>query len=238
MSIEQNLSIYFSAFVIGLLGAGHCLGMCGGIVNAFNFSLPAEKRSSSTLYWYQLTYNAGRISCYVVLGGMVGFLGHSLESGWGQISLKALRIFSSVMIILLGFYLTGWWPILRVIELFGKKIWDQLRPLTKYLIPIDRPIKAYLLGFFWGGLPCGLIYSTLGLALSAGSLSEGMLTMGVFGLGTLPALLLTGNIVRLIQSFKIKFSLIQHLAGITLIALGAISLSWYLPAIMHGHQCH
>ena len=51
---------------------------------------------------------------------------------------------------------------------------------------------AWLLGVVWGWLPCGLVYSVLVWALSAGSAVGGGLLMASFGVGTLPTLLALG----------------------------------------------
>ena len=34
-----------SALVLGLLGGGHCLGMCGGLMGALTLAIPPEQRS-------------------------------------------------------------------------------------------------------------------------------------------------------------------------------------------------
>ena len=53
----------------------------------------------------------------------------------------------------------------------------------RYLMPVA---KTYLLGLFWGVLPCGLVLSALLLAAAAGSVVGAGLTMLAFGLGTAP----------------------------------------------------
>ena len=37
---------YIAAFLIGLLGSTHCIGLCGGIVGALTMGLPDEVRQS------------------------------------------------------------------------------------------------------------------------------------------------------------------------------------------------
>jgi sulfite exporter TauE/SafE len=50
-------------FLIGLLSAVHCFGMCGGIVGALTMSLTPEIRArNSQLFYYSLAYNLGH-SC-------------------------------------------------------------------------------------------------------------------------------------------------------------------------------
>ncbi|MDY0050845.1 MAG: sulfite exporter TauE/SafE family protein, partial [Halothiobacillaceae bacterium] len=57
---------------------------------------------------------------------------------------------------------------------------------------VRTPRQAFLLGFLWGWLPCGLVYSVLIWAMAAGGPAEGALLLLGFGLGTLPNLLLMG----------------------------------------------
>ena len=56
---------YASALGLGLAGAGHCLGMCGGIAAAL--SLGGSGSHSVTI-----AYHTGRISSYTLLGALLG----------------------------------------------------------------------------------------------------------------------------------------------------------------------
>ncbi len=65
-----------AAFLVGLLGGTHCLGMCGGIVGALSTGLSAQVRESRWRYLAaQLAYNAGRIGSYGIAGLLVGLPG-------------------------------------------------------------------------------------------------------------------------------------------------------------------
>ena len=66
---------YIAAFLIGLLGSTHCIGMCGGIVGALTMGLADNVRHSPMqLLPYLLTYNAGRLISYSVAGLIVGLM--------------------------------------------------------------------------------------------------------------------------------------------------------------------
>ena len=70
-----------AAFLVGLLGGVHCLGMCGGIVSALTFSLPAAQRNHpATLLPILLAYNTGRIGGYTLAGAWAGGLGAAVWS--------------------------------------------------------------------------------------------------------------------------------------------------------------
>ncbi len=183
-----------SAFIVGLLGSTHCLGMCGGIVSALTFGVRADlRRSPWTLGPYLFAYNAGRISSYVVAGVTAGALGAgafgvlpSSASRW------AVKLVTGGFMIALGLYLAGWWPGLQTLEKWGGVLWRRIEPLGRKLLPVDHPLKALAFGLVWGWLPCGMVYAMLAWALTSGSAERGALLMLAFGLGTLPMLLSIG----------------------------------------------
>ncbi len=178
---------YFSAFVIGILGSGHCLGMCGGITSMLTSALPTNSSYSKTLL--VICYNFGRIFSYSLIGAIVGFTGSVAAKNIG-VPLSGLRMVSALFLIFLGLYIGQWLMWLNKIERLGKYIWRYLSPYSKKLIPVDSPTKAVGLGALWGWLPCGLIYSMLTWSLASGDVARGALIMTFFGLGTLPALLI------------------------------------------------
>jgi uncharacterized protein len=210
----------FGVFMVGLLGGGHCAGMCGGIVGAVSMSLPGARPRLPFL----LAYNGGRILSYTLAGVLAGalgassfFLGHILPIQ------KILYGLSSLMLVLLGLYLAGVWHGVTYIERLGSVLWRQLQPLSKRLLPVRSPWQAILLGAVWGWLPCGLVYSVLVAALAAGNAVQGGLLMLAFGLGTLPTLLAMG-----MAAVKLKKVLqqgwLRKLSGLAVILFGLFGL--------------
>lgn len=182
------LSIDFlSAFVIGLLGSGHCIGMCGGITTMLTSALSKQK-STRSQFLLVLSYHFGRIFTYALIGAIVGFSSSIAAKSIG-VPLAFLRIFAAIFLILLGLYLGQWLMWLSKVERFGKILWRYLSPLSKRFIPVNSSQQALALGAIWGWLPCGLVYSTLTWSLASGSTFSGALIMACFGLGTLPAML-------------------------------------------------
>ncbi|TVM47310.1 sulfite exporter TauE/SafE family protein, partial [Vibrio cholerae] len=174
---------YLGAWVVGLLGAGHCLGMCGGI--SALLTLDPSKSSPALL----LYYNLGRLLSYALIGGIVGGITASLtELIDVQSALVWLRIFAAVLMIVLGLYIGRWWFGLLWLEKVGQKIWRWISPLGKTLLPLKKQWHALPFGLVWGWLPCGLVYSMLTWSAVAGSFSQGALIMLSFGFGTLPAM--------------------------------------------------
>lgn len=220
--------LLLTAFLTGLLGSTHCVGMCGGISSALSFSLPPESRQGLNFWGYQLAYNSGRLLSYTLLGALAGLLASSLLAGWTHSPWP--RFVSGLFMIALGLYLAGWWLGLQKLEQLGSGLWRRLTPLRQKLLPINHPVKAIAAGSIWGLLPCGLVYSALTLALMrADSLGSAALMLA-FGLGTLPALLLTGAMAGRIRLY-LQHQGTRQLAGIMVIVFGLWTAS---AAFMHA----
>jgi hypothetical protein len=166
-------------FALGIASGVHCVGMCGGIVTAFNV---VEFRSRSSLFLRQLLFNAGRISSYAVAGAAAGTAGLLLSLQ------NSLYLFANVVLILVGLHLAGFGALLRL-ERLGGPLWRRLQPLAARASATGNP---YFAGLLWGWLPCGLVYGALAISVSGGNAFSGSAAMLAFGLGTLPWLLAAG----------------------------------------------
>lgn len=225
-------------FMIGLLGSGHCVGMCGGIVTALGFSAPVKSgrqqagRRAQSRWLLLLSYHAGRITSYGVAGAIVGSLG---QFGADYLSLgPALRAFAAIMLILMGCYLADWWRILVRLEGLGSHIWRYLQPIANGLFQVGNPFKGFLYGLVWGWLPCGLVYSALAYAAASVSPAGGFAAMIAFGAGTLPTLLLGGVFSQQLKSLLQQRSL-RWFMGLVLILMGG----WMLwSALLADHSHH
>ena len=207
---------FLALFLVGLLGGGHCIGMCGGIVGALSMG--------GGRFPLHLAYNAGRIASYAAAGALAGFLGGGLEAAGqvlsGQLPLRAgLSLAAHVMLILLGLYLMGATRSLAWIERAGHRLWQHVQPLTRRFLPVRHVAQAFPLGLLWGWLPCGLVYSALVTALTSGSSWRGAGSMLAFGLGTLPTLLLAGVLATRLKEFLAR-RVVRMIAGGMVLALG------------------
>jgi sulfite exporter TauE/SafE len=223
-------------FIIGLLSAAHCFGMCGGIVGALTMSLAPEVRErNSHLFFYSLAYNAGRITSYAIAGILAGWLGGTLVDLIApEHGLPLLRIVAAIIVILLGLYLGGWLPRLAMIEGLGAPIWKKLQPIGQRLLPVSSPLQAFLFGAVWGWLPCGLVYYALLLAVTEGNAIDAGLYMLMFGLGTLIPMLLASMLAGRLNHWR-KSRIIQRISGGLLILMGLISLLLlYNPQVLHS----
>lgn len=218
------LPLLLSALILGLLGAGHCLGMCGGLMGALTMAIPAQqaKRRLQIL----LAYNLGRILSYSCAGLLIGLAGVAVSNS--PIAM-GMRIAAALLLIAMGLYLAGWWSGLTRIESLGRSLWKHLQPLASRLLPVSSPQRALLLGAIWGWLPCGLVYSTLLWAASQGNAVNSALLMLAFGLGTCPVLLATGLAAQRISNL-LRQRRVRIAGGILVIAFGL----WTLPG-PHQH---
>lgn len=194
---------FVSAFLVGLLGGVHCFGMCGGIVGALTLGLGDVVRGDYRRSLpFLIAYNAGRIFSYTTAGFLMGGIGqlaaHLTSVHRAQ---QGLQLLAGLFMIALGLYLAGWWLGIRRIEDAGGLLWRRIEPLGRRFLPVTRPRQAFVLGLFWGWLPCGLVYSVLIWAISAGSAMRGGLLLLCFGAGTLPLLLGMGLSASRLSAF-------------------------------------
>ncbi|ATD02861.1 MAG: sulfite exporter TauE/SafE [Pseudoalteromonas tetraodonis] len=179
--------IFVSAFLMGLIGSGHCIAMCGGI--ASSLQLASNKRQT---WLYSLAYNSGRALSYMLAGALVAGISSQFATQNSAFALF-LSFLAGVFMLLVGVYIMRLAATLQWLEKLGKTlIWQHLIKLNKYLMPIDSPLKALGYGALWGWLPCGLVYSALTWAMTSGTAINGALVMLAFALGTFPAMITLG----------------------------------------------
>jgi uncharacterized protein len=173
----------WTAFTIGLLGSLHCVGMCGPIA----MSLPYQGAGRMAAAANALLYNLGRTTTYVIIGGLFGLLGKGIFLAGYQ---SALSISMGVLMLILAFFSTN-------LESRLARLSFLQGPLTRLKSAMGKLLRAqsqrsfYSIGLLNGLLPCGLVYMAVVGAVSTGSVAKGAAYMGLFGLGTIPLMLLT-----------------------------------------------
>jgi len=219
---------YIAAFLVGLLGGVHCVGMCGGIVGALCIGLDdglnkTAQQNFKKTFPFLLLYNTGRISSYTLAGilmGSIGWLGSHLFTLYSI--QQTLEIIAAAFMLALGLYIAGWWKGLARIERWGGKvIWQRLEPIGRKFMPVRSYPHALFLGLVWGWLPCGLVYSVVIWTISTQSPLEGGLLMLSFGLGTLPNLLLMGVFASTLTQF-IQQPWVRQVAGMLIMAFAGV----------------
>lgn len=167
-----------SAFILGLLGSFHCVGMCGPIA----FMLPVDRSNSFKKVAQIAIYHFGRLLAYSIIGLIFGFIGKSLYIFGYQ---QQLSIVIGILMILV---------VVIPQKTFNK--YNLSKPIYKVISKVKSTLGAALkkktmdtfltIGFLNGFLPCGLVYMALFAALAGGNALSGALYMAVFGLGTIP----------------------------------------------------
>lgn len=227
MASHSLLLLLLTAVNAGISGSMHCFSMCGGIGTTLGLN-SSKKR-------YVFSYHLGRIISYTALGLILGnilpILGiHSEITDW-QIP---LRRFSALIIILIGFVMIFDLKPFNLLEKYINKIWQPLAKKVQNFLPIKYHSDALIIGMIWGLLPCGLIYSTLLLAITSGHSLYSGLIMFVFGITTMPSMLIITLFAHKSRIF-LHNKLIKIILGIITIGLG---ISGLYHSQTHNHNNH
>jgi sulfite exporter TauE/SafE len=209
----------------GLLGSGHCIGMCGGFVLAIGLHGTAKRHA----IWKQAAYSLGRCFTYAALGALLGGAGKRVAQ-----ELSFLGNAGAILAIVAGVAIT----LLGIESLTGHLLWRSLSAKSKphrkgagcvsasLFASVFRQGSSGLSGAFAAGiatgfLPCGLLYGMLSIAAASQSVPRGALIMLMFGLGTSPALMAFGILGRSIsQSWR---SWLYRAAAASLLIAGGLS---------------
>jgi uncharacterized protein len=177
------IELIISALLLGVISSFHCVGMCGPLALA----LPVSHLSRSKQLLSVALYNSGRIITYATLGLLFGIAGRKLY-------LAGLQQWFSII--------AGSLMLALAIQYFIRKRPVQTswmngfhKVVQKVMITClqSKHIGAYiLLGMANGLLPCGMVYLAIAGALSTTEIVDSVLFMTVFGMGTLPAMMLVG----------------------------------------------
>lgn len=220
------------AFLMGLGGSVHCLGMCSG------FALAVARGSARRPVLHQALYSSGRLSAYMFLGLLAGTLGQSLQVVIPlQSAQTSLAIVAGIIITVLGLRMLGLRPEARwqaVSHRLGsingglRVAVGLLSSAIRSLTPPASPTQALSLGLVNGLLPCPVVYAVLPMALATGSGLRGGLLMLALGAGTLPMML---GVAIAGRTLIPRAQRLARLPGLTvlifgLVTLGRAFLSW------------
>ena len=205
----MSLVLYLSLFMSALVSGWHCALMCSGVASWAETKIirivsPAQMR------WEQLLMHLCRISAYALLGALAGGLGAIF---WRQDALpiqKWMFILGSSLLLLNAVMIAkgkndrlkgiASWKFFLVFEAKAAGFWAKTAGKLEGGAASSNLTRRMLIGFLWGFIPCGLVYSTLPLAFLSGSAFSGAGLMVAMGLGTLPNLLLISGLVGKIAS--------------------------------------
>lgn len=208
ISTNVDASINLGAiFVIGLVAA---VSTCTALVSGLILSVAAKYNEvhQAATKWQRLKphllFNLGRLVSYFVLGGVIGVIGQAITPSARFTGL--LTIVISVVMILLGIDILKLFQGNRFIPKMPKWFSQKLYTLAES----DKPWVPFVTGGLTFFLPCGFTQSMQLYALTTGSFWQGGITMFVFALGTMPALLGIGMMASLAKGkfarYFLKFS--------------------------------
>jgi sulfite exporter TauE/SafE len=205
-------------FLLGLIGTGHCVGMCGPLV----FALPGR----TGRFLPHLFYHFGRVATYTVIGGVMGGIGQLMagaaaESGLGAAAIikVSLWLVASTLLLVLGINRLG---VIREPDWLSKVSPERIPGFKGALhgaVGNRGGTAFFLMGAILGFLPCGLSYGAFAQALGSASAAQGFLTTLAFAFGTAPGLLLLGTGASALFSRYRRQS--DIIAGILMIVMAA-----------------
>lgn len=168
----------WSAFIFGLLGSFHCVGMCGPIA----FMLPVDRSNSFRKVSQITTYHIGRLLAYALIGLMFGLVGKGLYLFGFQQQLSIVIGAAMIVLVLIPAHKLNRFKISQPIYQLISKVKLALGKSLK-----KKTADTFLtIGFLNGFLPCGLVYMAVFGSLVSANALEGSLYMILFGMGTIP----------------------------------------------------
>ncbi|MCK5372437.1 MAG: sulfite exporter TauE/SafE family protein [Cyclobacteriaceae bacterium] len=210
----------WSAFLIGLFGSFHCIGMCGPIALA----LPIQKDNKLNLIVGRVLYNIGRAITYATIGLFFGLVGQSLSLAGFQQSVSIIAGVLILLMVLLPSKISQKLYLLKPAYGFTNFLKRKFGVLLKQ----KSVASTFFIGLLNGFLPCGLVYIAVAGAIATGGYLDGAIYMFVFGIGTLPIMLtvsLAGNFIslnvrkrinKMIPAFMIVLAFLFILRGMNL----------------------
>lgn len=218
-------------FSLGVMGSGHCLGMCGPLVLA----LPGR----SGQFTPHLAYHLGRVLTYTLVGAIMGGMGAGLMhlggAGDADVARQVLHIQVYLALVTAGLLL--WFGAIRISLIPEPRWMGRINP--EKLPGYQRLLRAGLhgqrggmlgVGLLMGLLPCGHSYGVFIRALPAGSLWSGALMVFIFGLGTVPGLLLVGMLpAGLVRRYRRPSDII---AGLIMVYMALALLAKHGPRLL------
>ena len=230
-----------SAFILGLLGSFHCVGMCGPIA----FMLPVDRSNTFKKITQIAIYHFGRLLAYSIIGLVFGLIGKSLYIFGFQQQLTIIIGVLMILVVLIPQQTFNKYNFSRPVYRLISKVKSALGSAMK-----KKTMDTFLtIGFLNGFLPCGLVYMALFAAIAGGNALNGILYMAVFGLGTIPLMTTT---IYFSQFLKGKArQRIQKAIPVFVILIGALfilrglglGIPYLSPApvyelVSNGVDCH
>lgn len=184
--------VIWAGFIFGLVGSTHCVGMCGPIA----LLIPVKGAQRFKLIVEILQYHLGRIGMYATLGLLIGLL----NKGLWLVGIQNKLSIVIGLVLLIAALLNGLKYSFNVTLPGYQQLMNWVKGQINQLLSGKQPLRLVLLGWLNGLLPCGLVYIALTGAFATTSLSDGVLYMAAFGIGTLPLMSLVSVSGKLLST--------------------------------------
>lgn len=207
MTMSESASILLArsdlsfglAFLAGMISLPHCAVMCGPILAVFSE--------------FKTAYQAGRVTGYTFLGGILGTVGAGVDKLGGFISIQNLSLYAVVLA--------------AVLALFGALRLEERFPAVARISASVRRRFPGALGALFAGvisalLPCGILFPLWAYAAVTGSTWGGAGAGLSFALGTLPGLFLAQWILRRLRGQAFFQRPVLRWAGVLILLIGTV----------------
>lgn len=171
-----------AAFLFGLLGSAHCLGMCGPLVGLYAGQLHHGGGPSAGRQ--HLLFNLGRMLAYANCGVLFGAAGSVMRLRPWTAGLAGVA--GGLFVIAAGTRLYGSRGITARLDRFLTRPAGALMGVWRGYVTLARSPGIVLLGAAHGLLPCPLLYLMFASAVALGDPVRGGLLLLSFSLGTAP----------------------------------------------------
>lgn len=192
--------------------------MCGGLVVSF-----AKDAASIGLY------HLGRLLSYVALGATAGALGSAVLNS--PLARELPWIVSTVfglMLVAVGLCRLGGKPLHFALPGFVARLTS--KAIVRALKWDSRRTGVIVLGALSAFLPCGWLYTFVLAAAATKSAALGAGALGLFWLGTVPALTATPLVFNRMTA-RMQ-TLMPKLSGVLMVGLGFFALSLHASSII------
>lgn len=211
--------------LLGVAGGLHCALMCGGLTSAAMrlFSVESKQQGLMTLSIMLL----GRIVSYAALGALAGG-GAGLLADLTAIPApsKYMALFGALALMWIGFSTAGLIPSVLGGTASGGVFGNSTVWLHEKLDRFGKQfptLAPFSIGLSWGFAPCPLLYAALFLAMLTGTGVAGSIWMIGFGIGTLPAVVMSALGITTVSSLNLR-PLARTTIGLAIAAFGFASV--------------
>lgn len=222
------------AFMMGVLGSFHCVGMCGPLALA----LPLNNNSVVAKLSGAFLYNAGRIVTYSFFGFVFGLLGKTA----GFFGFQQGLSIGIGLLILLFLAVPAKFKMQYTASKFTNNFFVKLRLELGHLFTKKNNSSLFVIGLLNGLLPCGLVYMAVAGAIVSGNMAGSILFMAAFGLGTVPvmwSIAFFGNYIGISWRQKIRraYPFIMAVMASLLILRGlGLGIAYISPKMDTAHK--